>query len=152
MLDLSDLFIITANILTLFQAAKERIASEFVGKVNKKELDEGFVNIKSTYVSNTEEIFYKFGKYLKKNILAIPSDIVLPEDHPHIEPEGRNYNSHQLQEDLAQTKKLHQEILNAMYQKAVLKTKLANLQIVANRQQDLVKQAKDFRSQKRWNV
>ena len=121
MLDLSDLFIITANILTLFQAAKERIASEFVGKVNKKELDEGFGNIKSTYVSNTEEIFYKFGKYLKKNILAIPSNIVLPEDHPHIEPEGRNYNSHQLQEDLAQTKKLHQEILNAMYQKAVLK-------------------------------
>ena len=84
-------------------------------------MDEGFVNIKSTYESNTEEIFYKFGKYLKKNILAIPSNIVLPEDYPHIEPEGRNYNSHQLQEDLAQTKKLHQEILNAKYQKAVLK-------------------------------
>ena len=34
--------------------------------------------------------------------------------------------------------------------KSTVKTKLANLQIVANRQQDLVKQAKDFRSQKRW--
>ena len=114
-------------------------------------MDEVFINIKSTCVSNTEEIFYKFGKYLKKNILAIPSNIVLPEDYPHIEPEGRNYNSHQLQEDLAQTKKLHQEILNAKYQEAVLKNKLANLQIVAKRQQDLVEQAKKFRSQKRWN-
>ena len=114
-------------------------------------MDEAFNNIKSTYASNTEEIFYKFGMYLKKNIFAIPSNIVLPEDQPHIEPEGKNYNSQKVQEDLRHTKNLHQEILNAKYRKAVLKTKLANLQIVARRQQELVKQAKHFRSQKRWN-
>jgi len=130
------------------EAAKERIASEFSGKVNKTELEESFNNIKSTYTSNTEEVFDKFGRYLKKNIFAIPSNIVLPEDRPHIEPEGKNYNAHKIQEDLAQTKNLRQEILNARYRKAILKTKLANLQIVAQRQQDLVKQAELFRSEK----
>jgi len=49
---------------------------------------------------------------------------------------------------LAQTKNLRQEILNARYRKAILKTKLANLHIVAQRQQDLVKQAELFRSEK----
>ena len=114
-------------------------------------MDEAFNNIKSTYASNTEEVFLKFGIYLKKNIFAIPSNIVLPEDQPHIEPEGKNYNAQKVQEDLAQTKNLHQEILNAKYRKAVLKTKLANLQIVSQRQQELLKQAKQFRSQIRWN-
>jgi len=74
------------------EAAKERIASEFTGKVNKTELEESFNNIKSTYTSNTEEVLNKFGRYLKKNILDIPSNIVLPEDRPHIEPESKNYN------------------------------------------------------------
>jgi len=130
------------------EAAKERIASEFTGKVNKTELEESFNNIKSTYTSNTEEVLNKFGRYLKKNILDIPSNIVLPEDRPHIEPESKNYNGQKIQEDLAQTKNLRQEILNARYRKAILKTKLANLQIVAQRQQDLVKQAELFRSEK----
>jgi len=130
------------------EAAKERIASEFTGKVNKTELEESFNNIKSTYTSNTEEVLNKFGRYLKKNIFDIPLNIVLPEDRPHIEPESKNYNGQKIQEDLAQTKNLRQEILNARYRKAILKTKLANLHIVAQRQQDLVKQAELFRSEK----
>ena len=134
--------------ISISQAAKERIASEFTGKVNKTELEESFNNIKSTYTSNTEEVLNKFGRYLKKNIFDIPLNIVLPEDRPHIEPESKNYNGQKIQEDLAQTKNLRQEILNARYRKAILKTKLANLQIVAQRQQDLVKQAELFRSEK----
>ena len=111
-------------------------------------MEESFNNIKSTYTSNTEEVFDKFGRYLKKNILAIPSNIVLPEDRPHIESEGKNYNGQKIQDDLAQTKNLRQDILNARYRKAILKTKLANLQIVAQRQQDLVKRAELFHSEK----
>ena len=41
-----------------------------------------------------------------------------------------------------------QEILNAKYRKAVLKAKLANLQIVAQRQKDFVKQVEQFKSEK----
>ena len=42
-------------------------------------------------------------------------------------------------------KNLHQKILNAKYQKAVLKVKLANLQIVAQKQKDFVKQVEQFK-------
>ena len=45
-------------------------------------------------------------------------------------------------------KNLRQEIVNAKYRKAVLKAKLANLQIVAQRQKDFVKQVEQFKSEK----
>ena len=68
-----------------FQASKERIASEFVGKVNEEELERAFVLIKDTYVSNANDVFDKFGRYLKKNIFTIPSNTVLPEDRSHLQ-------------------------------------------------------------------
>ena len=46
---------------------------------------------------------------------------------------------------MKQVKNLHQKILNAKYQKAVLKVKLANLQIVAQKQKDFVKQVEQFK-------
>ena len=45
-------------------------------------------------------------------------------------------------------KNLHQKILNAKYQKAVLKVKLANLKIVAQKQKDFVKQLEQFKTVK----
>ena len=68
-----------------FQASKERIASEFVGKVNEEELERAFVLIKDTYASNANDVFDKFGRYLKKNIFTIPSNTVLPEDRSHLQ-------------------------------------------------------------------
>ena len=43
---------------------------------------------------------------------------------------------------------MHQKILNAKYQKAVLKVKLANLKIVAQKQKDFVKQLEQFKTVK----
>ena len=57
-----------------------RMTAEFVGKVTEKELEESFQNIKNAYVSQAEEVFEKFGRYLKKNIFLIPPNVVLPED------------------------------------------------------------------------
>ena len=77
-----------SNIIFLlfhFQASKERIASEFVGKVNEEELERAFVLIKDTYASNANDVFDKFGRYLKKNIFTIPSNTVLPEDRSHLQ-------------------------------------------------------------------
>ena len=64
----------------LLQEIKRRMASEFVGKVTEKELEESFQKIKETYISQAEEVFEKFGRYLKKNIFLIPPNVVLPED------------------------------------------------------------------------
>ena len=57
-----------------------KMTSEFVGKVTEIELEESFQKIKEFYVSQTEEVFEKFGRYLKKNIFLIPPNVVLPED------------------------------------------------------------------------
>jgi len=129
-------------------ASKDRIASEFIGKVNEKELEESFQTIKDNYTSQADEIFEKFGRYLKKNIFLIPSNIVLPEDRPHLDPESKNYNGNKLQEDLKKIQNMRQETLNAKYRKAILKAKLENLQIVAQRQQELVNQAEQFNTEK----
>ena len=76
--------ILSSNIydytIFLLQEIKRRMASEFVGKVTEKELEESFQNIKETYISQAEEVFEKFRRYLKKNIFLIPPNVVLPED------------------------------------------------------------------------
>ena len=157
-----------------------RMAAEFVGKVTEKELEESFQNIKNAYVSQAEEVFEKFGRYVKKNIFLIPPNVVLPEDKgkfdftkylmktqkwlkfrsywfheffffvlsAHLDPKAKNYNGNSVQIELKQVKNLHQKILNAKYQKAVLKVKLANLQIVAQKQKDFLKQVEQFKTVK----
>ena len=66
----------------------------------------------------------------------------------HLDPKAKNYNGNSVQNELKQVKNLHQKILNAKYQKAVLKVKLANLKIVAQKQKDFVKQLEQFKTVK----
>ena len=66
----------------------------------------------------------------------------------HLDPKAKNYNGNSVQIELKQVKNLHQKILNAKYQKAVLEVKLANLQIVAQKQKDFLKQVKQFKTVK----
>merc|ERR1711976_48279 len=100
------------------------MAAEFVGKVTEKELEESFQNIKNAYVSQAEEVFEKFGRYLKKNIFLIPPNVVLPEDKAHLDPKAKNYNGTSVQNDLNQMKNLRQEIVNAKYQKSSVKSQI----------------------------
>merc|ERR1711944_374527 len=78
------------------------MAAEFVGKVSEKELEESFQNIKNAYVSQAEEVFEKFGRYLKKNIFLIPPNVVLPEDKAHLDPKAKNYNGTSVQSQIGQ--------------------------------------------------
>ena len=77
--------------------------------------------IKDTYASNANDVFDKFGRYLKKNIFNIPKDMVLPEDRPHLKPEAKGYNGQRLQSDLKSLEATRQEVVNVKYRKAVLK-------------------------------
>ena len=66
----------------------------------------------------------------------------------HLDPKTKNYNGNNVPDELKQMKNLHQIILNAKYQRAVLKAKLANLQIVAQKQKDFVKKLEQFKTGK----
>ena len=100
--------------------------------------------IKDAYQTNTEEVFDKFGRYVKKNIFQIPPNVVLPEDRPHLDPEAKHYSGMKLQEDLKDFESMKQDVINAKYRKCVLEAKLANLEKVAERQQKLLKQTELF--------
>jgi len=130
------------------EASKERIASEFVGKVNEEELERAFVLIKDTYVSNANDVFDKFGRYLKKNIFTIPSNTVLPEDRSHLQPEGKSYNGQKLESDLKSFEEMKQEVSNVKYRKAVLQEKVTNLEIVAAHQRKLLQDSEKFKAEK----
>jgi hypothetical protein len=125
-------------------AAKERCAQEFVGKTSEKELEVSFVLIKDAYSSHASEVFDKLGRYLKKNIINVPKNVVLPEDRPHLDPEAKNYKKENLEGDLKQFDDLRQEVVNTRYRKTVLEAKLANLEVVAQRQEILLKHAELF--------
>ena len=103
--------------------------------------------IKDAYQSSTEEVFDKFGRYVRKNIFQIPPDVVLPEDRPHLDPEAQGYNGMKLQEDLKDFETIKQEVINAKYRKSVLEAKLANLEKVTERQQKLLKQVELYEAE-----
>jgi len=130
------------------EAAHERIASEFVGKVNNEDLGQSFTVIKDSYSSHTNDVLDKFGRYLKKNIFTIPSNITLPEDRPHINPESRGYNGQWLESDLKSLEDMRQEVSNVKYRKAVLQEKVANLEAVSFRQQKLLQESEKFAAEK----
>lgn len=83
---------------------------------------------------------------MKKNILHIPQDINLPEDRPHIS--GRNYSGEKLTEDLKKFEDFKKEVANLKYRKSVLKDKLSNLEIVAERQRKLMSQVNQYNAEK----
>jgi len=130
------------------EASKERIASEFLGKVNEEELERAFVIIKDTYASNANDVFDKFGRYLKKNIFTIPKNVVLPEDRPHLQQEAKNYNGQKLESDLKAFEEMKQEVSNVKYRRAVLQEKVANLETVALRQRKLLQESEKFGAEK----
>jgi len=130
------------------EASMERCASEFVGKVKEEDLKQAFALIKDNYASHTTEVFEKFGRYLKGNIFTIPRHIALPEDRPHLGPDAKNYNGQKLESDLKTLDEMRQEVSNVKYRKSVLQDKVANLEIVAERQQKLLQESEKFRAEK----
>ncbi len=104
--------------------------------MTEKELEESFTVIKNTYDCHANEVLEKFGRYVKKNLLSIPKDIVLPEDKVHLT--NAKYNGDDFTQDMMQFDHLRKEVSNAKYTKAVLVAKLANLEAVAERQQKVL--------------
>ena len=91
------------------------LASEFVGKVNEEDLEQAFSVIKDSYGSHTNDVFDKFGHYLKKNIFKIPKNVCLPEDRPHLNPAAKGYNGQKLEKDLNEFEGMMKEVSNYKY-------------------------------------
>ncbi len=113
--------------------------------MSNTELEESFSVIKDNYSCHANEVMEKLGRYLKKNMLSIPKEVVLPEDRVRLTNESsKKYMGDDLNQDLMQFEHLRLEVNNAKYTKAVLETKLANLETVAARQQKVLRESENL--------
>lgn len=166
------------------EVLRKHVAQNFSGKISKQALEESFALIRIKYVASAQNILDNFSTYIKRNILIVPKDVVLPEDrvhlHKHLDKrstedekkesnkecnlseqkngesikknscEGKSqddtkfYNGDNLVESLKGFDRQCQNVRNAKYKEAVLKAKLANLEAVANKQAQLLKEVEDL--------
>jgi len=161
---------------------KKQLAESFRKKVSRQELDESFAVIKNKYVTSAEKVLDNFSRYVKRNILIVPKNVVLPEDNIHVLKSVRSennldkdkvsnisaeitlntkpqdginddneissaefYNGDNLIESIKGFGRQCDNIQNSKYKQAVLRAKLANLEIVARRQRILLKKAEELK-------
>ena len=81
------------------------------------------------YLEATERIFYKFGCYLRSQVLTVPPEILLPEDEVHADPERAQYDGADLHSAEDKFRNLCQKVRNAKLERAVLRNKVKNLEV-----------------------
>lgn len=72
---------------------KKQLAEAFRKKVSRQELDESFAVLKNKYVTTAEKVLENFSRYVKRNILIVPKNVVLPEDNIHVHKVGNGENN-----------------------------------------------------------
>ena len=77
----------------------------------------------------TERIFYRFGCYLRSQVLTVPPEILLPEDEVHSDPERAQYDGADLHSAEDKFRNLCQKVRNAKLERAVLRNKVKNLEV-----------------------
>ena len=63
---------------------KKQLTKSFSSKISEQELEESFAIIKNKYVTSAEKVLDNFSRYVKRNILVVPKNVVLPEDNVHV--------------------------------------------------------------------
>ena len=123
------LFNAMISFMHLFQSAKKRCLEAFEGKVLEGEVDKCFAEAEEKYLEATERIFYKFGLYLRSQVLTVPPEILLPEDEVHSDPERAQYDGADLHSAEDKFRNLCQKVRNAKLERAVLRNKVKNLEV-----------------------
>jgi len=155
---------------------KKQLYNTFKKKVSSKEMDESFALVKHKYTMSAEKVLDNFSRYVKKNILIVPKNVVLPEDEVHVPkqaktdseissgenttifnktpaeslmneteiPNSEFYNGDSLTESIKGYERQCENIQNSKYKEAILRAKLANLEVVAIRQRKLLKEAEEL--------
>merc|ERR1712020_322385 len=68
---------------------KKQLYNTFKKKVSSKEMDESFALVKHKYTMSAEKVLDNFSRYVKKNILIVPKNVVLPEDEVHVPKQAK---------------------------------------------------------------
>ena len=92
-------------------------------------MDKCFAAAEEKYLETTERIFYKFGCYLRSQVLTVPPEILLPEDEVHADPERAQYDGADLHSAEDKFRNLCQKVRNAKLERAVLRNKVKNLEV-----------------------
>ncbi len=131
----------SASVRRNLEAAKRKCAEAFDGKVDAGELDAAFESIESRCVEATERAFYKFGCYLRTNVLTVPPEVLLPGDELRAREE-EPFNAGDLAAAEEKFSGLCQKVRNAKLERAMLRNKLAGLREVRRRQEAVIERAK----------
>ena len=143
---------------------KKELIKTFNKKVSAQELEECFAVIKNRYTVSTEKILDNFSRYVKKNIFFIPKGSVLPEDRVSAKTSDNKlcqdsssgtdiqveelYSGDDLIESIKGFERQCKNINNSKYKEAVLRAKLQNLETVAKRQRELLREAEQLNETK----
>ena len=101
---------------------KKKLLTDFSGKVTEEEINASFKMIEEKYAESTEKIYYfKFGKYLKDNILAIPKDLLLAEDKAHGEAGKESVDASDAERATNEFEKDCEKVKNAKFIRAALR-------------------------------
>merc|ERR1719193_2325904 len=75
-----------------------------------------------------------FSSYTRKNVLTVPSNVVLPEDRVYLSRDAVGYTGVQMSDDLKSFDKVCDHSKTLRYKLAILEAKLSNLQKVRQAQ------------------
>jgi len=116
----------------------------FAKKVPEHEMRESFALLQDKYTTSTEKVLEDFASYIQKNVLAIPQNVVLPEDREQLVASRRPPadGGSQMAEDLKKFDLSCQSSRGVRYKLAVVEAKMTNLKRVRELQKSgLVRQS-----------
>lgn len=128
------------NLNGVINSMKSHCSKAFAKKVPEKDMQDSFALIQDKYTTSTEKVLDNLSAYAKKNILAVPPNIILPEDRVYLtQPD---YNGDKMSEDLKAFDRLCATSKTMRYKLAVIETKMSNIKRVKEAQTSLAQKAK----------
>jgi len=129
-------------------AMKQQVQKKMPGKVDPKTLDKAFETVDSKYRDTVEKLFDKLGSYLCKNVLVVPSHVLLPEDEPW-DSAPKTEASSKLIAANNDMSAIRDKIKTALYKKSRLKSELENIRTTCLKQESVIQQEVDIKKRVR---
>jgi hypothetical protein len=101
-----------------------------------------FLSVEESFAHSAEAAYFKLGRFLLKNVVLVPRDVLLPEDDVH----GRvDADAGALAEATEDFVGLCAAVKRAKAEKALLLAKAKNLRLVLERQELLLARARELK-------
>jgi len=129
-------------------AMKQQVQRKMPGKVDAETLDKAFEAVDNKYRETVEKLFEKLGTYLCKNVLVVPSHVLLPEDDSWDSAPKADALS-KLVAANNDMSAVRDKIKTALYKKTRLRGELENLRTVHTKQESVIQQEIDAKKRVR---